>query len=247
MSFTRQKTVRAFTLLELLSVIAVIALLAALLLPALFSAKRKAAQAVCINNLKQLGLGMKLYVDDNEGTFPGIASKMYGYHNEDWIYWRTNGAVYPPLEQSPVIRLVKSASREWLRCPLDNDDVDRIVRGDQYFFSYSFTGYGLDGDQNIGMSTVVTVQSGETVAYRFREAGVRNPSSKIMLAEEPGSADSHDSPNTNNFISDGRWIPTEDLLTVRHGGKSDVTFADSHVEAVTWQFGTNAVNSQPDL
>src|SRR5690349_7477399 len=97
-----RKTSRAFTLIELLVVIAIIGILAALLLPALTAAKRKAAQAACINNLKQLGVGMRLYIDDNKGAFPGIASHMYGYQPEDWIYWRTNTAVYPPFEQSPI-------------------------------------------------------------------------------------------------------------------------------------------------
>src|ERR1035438_10784558 len=84
----RKMALRAFTLLELLVVIAIIAILAALLLPVLSAAKKKAAQATCINNQKQLGLGMQMYVSDNRDIFPGIASGLYGYHPEDWIYWR---------------------------------------------------------------------------------------------------------------------------------------------------------------
>jgi len=56
---------RAFTLIELLVVIAIIAILAAMLLPALSAAKKRAAQAACINNMKQFGLGMQMYIDDS--------------------------------------------------------------------------------------------------------------------------------------------------------------------------------------
>ena len=125
--FRRQ---RGFTLIELLVVIAIIAILAAMLLPALSAAKGKALRTQCASNLKQWGVALVLYANDNREYFP---DNTYGGANDlAWMNAAFNTNFYPQYLYKNTPGTSTTGQRkpnDVLYCP--TEQWHRIYEGDR--------------------------------------------------------------------------------------------------------------------
>src|SRR5579872_1218381 len=125
---------RAFTLVELLVVMVIIAILAALLLPALTRTKETGRSAACLSNLHQIGLGLQLYVQDNQNHLPTMYDRPLP----------SSGA--PPSGPSMDVVLTHGdyvGSTNVFHCPSDNKQLFELT-GSSYAWNFLLNGQDAD-------------------------------------------------------------------------------------------------------
>lgn len=105
----RFRTDRAFTLIELLVVIAIIAILAAILFPVFAQAREKARQASCQSNMKQLGLGIRMYVQDYDERYP---TAYYTYSPNNYYASEWQNVIYPYTRNAQIYRCPSSRTQD---------------------------------------------------------------------------------------------------------------------------------------
>jgi prepilin-type N-terminal cleavage/methylation domain-containing protein len=232
----RPQVPRAFTLIELLVVIAIIAILASLLLPVLERAKLKSRTIVCLDNLKQIGLFLQFYTDENNEVFCGHRLMMPTQLSADDDWWGNYLGKYcqgnSNLFHCPVLQGVRNQYTpgfKWSWKPVMYPG-DRIGYGCNSFFLFSDPPYprgyasGPGGIINPGP---------------FKRSSVLRPSDCLTHGDDEG------------YWSMSMWWPNATMdgsnpdfegVATRHGssrarGKNSlssrgvVVFVDGHSEA----------------
>ena len=214
-----------FTLVELLVVIAIIAILAALLLPVLSAAKDRARRTTCLNNLRQINLGIRMYSDDSSDRLPSAEqttnSILSGYKKLMQSYVGLNG---PPSPQDKLFA-----------CPADTffygygfgSQAGQVVftpksRHEQswsYYSSYSFN------DVSQLLHILVSTNGGSASGIGERNlSSIKHPTQTILVAEHPA------------FIPYSWHQPKQPISDPQNGifndAKDMVGFVDGHVSYI---------------
>jgi prepilin-type N-terminal cleavage/methylation domain-containing protein len=213
---------RAFTLIELMAAIAIIGILAALLLPALGSAKAKARRAACMNNLRQIDLGLRMYSDDSSDAAPHTP----GTTNSPALNWTG----YKQLMKSYVGLNAPSSLQERLfACPADTFFYDvagsfgRVPQSLHDQAGSDYSSYGFNG------GNARTNSNAPGIAGR-KLSSIKDPVKTVLVAEGPAfipyswHQPKPSAPNGAPMFNDARNI---------------VGFVDGHVDFIKIHWGGN--------
>lgn len=151
---------KGFTLIELLVVIAIIAVLAAILFPVFAQAKEAARKTACMSNLRQIGMGMSMYVGDGDSKYPAWVPHIAPVNGGNSIYFP------PDLQLMPYVK-----NEQMWRCPSDHQPRiapntaiwwDGRYRAKAIPRSYVYVGnlYTVQGGNQIDKNTGMTYEIG---------------------------------------------------------------------------------------
>jgi prepilin-type N-terminal cleavage/methylation domain-containing protein/prepilin-type processing-associated H-X9-DG protein len=189
-----------FTLVELLVVIGIVCLLVAILFPAFVRARENARRTSCASNLKQIGLGLMQYVQDNDGTL---------------LFWKRpeNGNVFSPGQATVWVQWQDSVmpylnSSQVFRCPsIRNTNNPAYDYGGNFINGGSW--WGGQGDGTF--------------------AGASGPPAKLSVLSSPASTIwVVESLQLNGYFNFNDGVPYG--LRVKHLQTSNYLYADGHVK-----------------
>jgi prepilin-type N-terminal cleavage/methylation domain-containing protein/prepilin-type processing-associated H-X9-DG protein len=249
----------AFTLIELLVVIAIIAILAAMLLPALAKAKDKALAIGCLNNTKQIGLGIVMYADDNNQTFPFpahplAATKWYvggGVNNNlgipcgnDWI-----AADGLPNNPAPMMTNYIPNSMTWVCAKRKRGASYKTPSGVQTVNDPRITGFISYGFNECGVFFQSDAAGNMNNSTPFKLTMTARPSDTVAIADCSGSNDPADGAHGAAPVLDTVWAglsgPNASIdnpgnssfnyrfqtAGLKHNKRSNILYVDGHAAA----------------
>ena len=230
-----------FTLIELLIVIAIIAVLAAMLLPALNKARDKARDISCMSNMRQLGLLMNFYTDNNNGQFPKASGLLTGGTSswnqqgrwQDGIYaLKSNKALTNRLHWKVQDNYILSRPYDVLACPASKD---MPWNSDG---TYGFLGHYLINSYISNYS----MDSWAQAYAAFNVKSVKQPSKTMELID--GAMERRTSCTTPSCDTQSQLISNGGKLRHLSGRGMNSLYVDGHAEALLYsRIPTNVLAS----